>query len=86
MLGARKIDSRFVVVEVADSGPGIPPEAKAQIFDRFYRLSAGDGFGLGLAIAREAFDVIGGRLALDARDEGGTRASVTLPLAAVLRS
>ena len=46
------------VVEVADDGPGIPPQLRAQIFDRFVRgegpadTAVGPGSGLGLAIVR----------------------------------
>jgi len=43
------------VLEVEDSGPGIPPEERERVFDRFYRVlgTASDGSGLGLAIVRE---------------------------------
>jgi two-component system sensor histidine kinase TctE len=44
-----------VVLAVEDSGPGIPPEERGRVFDRFYRVlgSGVDGSGLGLAIVRE---------------------------------
>jgi two-component system sensor histidine kinase TctE len=43
------------VLEVEDSGPGIPPEERERVFDRFYRVlgTQSDGSGLGLAIVRE---------------------------------
>jgi two-component system sensor histidine kinase TctE len=43
------------VLEVEDSGPGIPPEERERVFDRFYRVlgTGSDGSGLGLAIVRE---------------------------------
>jgi signal transduction histidine kinase len=52
---------------VADNGTGIPPEAREQIFHRFYRLEGtrASGSGLGLAIARELADVMGGRIELE---------------------
>jgi two-component system sensor histidine kinase TctE len=42
-------------LEVEDSGPGIPPEERERVFDRFYRVlgTQSDGSGLGLAIVRE---------------------------------
>jgi two-component system, OmpR family, sensor kinase len=56
------------VIQVVDTGPGIPAEQRERVFDPFYRLpgSAGDGSGLGLAIAREAALRLGGSVALDA--------------------
>jgi signal transduction histidine kinase len=55
-------------LEVADTGPGIPPEERDRIFDRFYRGSAGRrggaGTGLGLAIVHELANRWGGRILL----------------------
>jgi two-component system OmpR family sensor kinase len=60
-------DGGRALLAVADDGPGIPAEAREQIFHRFYRLEGtrASGSGLGLAIARELADVLGGRLELD---------------------
>ncbi|HVA89479.1 MAG TPA: HAMP domain-containing sensor histidine kinase [Chloroflexota bacterium] len=69
---------------VTDSGPGIPPEQLARIFDRFYRADAsrtGQGMGLGLAIARTFVEAHGGRIAAINLPAGGARFTVTLPLA-----
>ena len=52
-------------IEVSDTGPGIPPELQARIFDRFYRGSrepGATGAGLGLAIAKQAVEANGGHL------------------------
>jgi signal transduction histidine kinase len=74
---AKRTDDRATVT-VADDGPGIPAADRSRVFDRFYRATeAGDGFGLGLAIVREAAVVLGAELALDS-DEDGTRVSITL--------
>jgi signal transduction histidine kinase len=74
-----------VEVEVSDDGPGIPPEQRGAVFERFTRLdnararSAG-GTGLGLAIAREIVDKHGGTLRLSDNTAGATFV-VTLPAA-----
>jgi signal transduction histidine kinase len=49
-------DSGKVVVEIVDSGPGIPPDLLPRVFDRFFRIEGSDteGSGLGLAIAKHA--------------------------------
>jgi two-component system, OmpR family, sensor kinase len=63
------------VVEVIDTGPGIPPAERSRIFAPFYRPagSAGAGSGLGLAIARDAAARCGGTISIDARaDPPGT--------------
>jgi PAS domain S-box-containing protein len=68
-----------VLIEVVDSGPGIADEHRPHVFDRFYRVREDkEGFGLGLAIVREAVDVIGGELELDS-GANGTRVSIALP-------
>lgn len=55
---------------VANDGPEIPAEARARVFDRFYRLDGrrASGSGLGLAIARELAELMGGRVELETRD------------------
>jgi signal transduction histidine kinase len=69
-------------VEVADAGPGVPPEERELIFERFQRGSATggeEGFGLGLAIGRELARRLGGDLTL-ASDDGVTGARFVLSL------
>ena len=53
---------------VSDNGPGIPPESREQVFERFYRLegTVASGSGLGLAIARELAGLMGGRIEIEA--------------------
>src|SRR5262249_26806289 len=62
-LRASRGEGKLVMIEVQDTGKGIPPDEQDRVFDRFYRGSAtheGDGFGLGLPIARSMVDVMGG--------------------------
>ena len=73
------------VLTVADDGPGIPPDAREVVFERFTRLDdartvADGGVGLGLAIARDVAERHGGTLEL-AADGPGARFVLTLPLA-----
>jgi heavy metal sensor kinase len=75
-------------VAVSDSGPGIAPEVRTRIFDRYERggRSRTDdigGSGLGLAIAKWAVEVNGGHLSLENTDETGSTFRITLhrPLA-----
>lgn len=69
---------------VADEGPGIPPEFRERIFDRFVRVDEGrsraaGGDGLGLAIARWAVEVNGGRITAGSGASGGAEFSIVLP-------
>jgi signal transduction histidine kinase len=73
------------VVEVADTGPGIPAEAAAHIFERFYRADAShsravEGTGLGLAIVRGIVRAHVGTVAVTERPGGGSLFIVRLPL------
>lgn len=70
-----------VVISVADEGPGIAPEDRAAIFERFFRGATRgeiEGSGLGLAIAKRAIDRAGGTLQLDEDRLRGTRFLVFL--------
>jgi signal transduction histidine kinase/HAMP domain-containing protein len=72
-----------VHVAVADTGPGIAPEERARVFDRFYRSGARDseGFGLGLAIVLQAVRAMNGAVEIESAPGVGTTAHVTLPRA-----
>jgi heavy metal sensor kinase len=69
------------VVDVTDTGPGIPEDVKPRIFDRFYRGDTGaeSGTGLGLSIAKGAVEANGGDLTLYRSGPAGTRFRITLP-------
>ena len=73
-----------VGVTVRDTGPGIPADARAQVFDRFYRADpargrAGSGSGLGLSICREVAEAHGGRVWVESEEGEGSSFSLALP-------
>jgi len=72
-----------VVLEVEDDGPGIPAAEYARALERFYRVpgTAGEGNGLGLAIADEIARLHGAQLSLaPAGAQGGLRVRLVMPL------
>jgi signal transduction histidine kinase len=81
--GTIEVRSRPGAVDVLDRGPGLAPDELAAVFERFHRGSAGRagpaGTGLGLPIARELARRWGGEVALDNREGGGARATLTVP-------
>lgn len=81
---ATRIAGARAVITVADRGPGIPVDAQAHIFDRFYRVDGSrskdsGGSGLGLAITREIVEAHGGTISLESRVGTGSTFTVTLP-------
>jgi len=75
-----------ILVSVADTGAGIPDEAQAHIFDRFYQADVSrkggrkHGAGLGLAIVHEIVQAHGGRIGVRSRLREGTTFEIFLPL------
>jgi signal transduction histidine kinase len=70
-------------VSVRDHGVGIAPEHRERVFDRFYMAHNTDhlsGLGIGLFLARQVVDMHGGRIWVEAPDDGGTRVVVRLPV------
>jgi signal transduction histidine kinase len=74
----------FVEVSIADTGPGIPPDDLARIFERFYQVDKsrrrGRGTGLGLAIIKEIIDAHGGYIRAQSKEGTGTKFTVVLPI------
>ncbi|HEX2010013.1 MAG TPA: sensor histidine kinase, partial [Roseateles sp.] len=79
----QRCDEHFAVLEVADSGPGIPPREREKVFSRFYRLpdAGAEGCGLGLAIVQQIAERYGATVALDTAREGGLRVTVRFRIA-----
>ena len=78
-------ENGHAVLEVADSGIGIPQAEQARLFERFYRAStateqAVPGTGLGLAIAKAIVEAHGGRIGVESDEGTGARFRVELPV------
>jgi signal transduction histidine kinase/CHASE3 domain sensor protein len=72
----------WALVEVTDTGPGIPPDKKDYIFEEFSRLGGGDtpGAGLGLAISKLLAQALGGRITVESEVGRGSTFTLWLPL------
>jgi len=77
------VEDKEAVVVVADDGPGIPERELPHVFERFHRgrqeRGTTTGAGLGLSIARELTEMMGGRIVAESPPQGGARFSVRLP-------
>ncbi len=79
-----KNESEGIVLSVADTGIGIPPELQERIFERFYRVDKSrskelGGTGLGLSIVKHAVMIHHGIIDLQSVENGGTTVTVTFP-------
>lgn len=75
---------RIAIVRVSNTGPGIPPDKREKVFERFYRLEKSrsketGGTGLGLAIVKHAALYHGGDVSVESEENAGTRFTVRLP-------
>jgi two-component system sensor histidine kinase BaeS len=78
---ASRAESSWVVVEVADTGSGIPAQLLPSVFDRFTKGPESNGSGLGLAIAREIVVAHGGTISVESEPGRGSTFTVRLPSA-----
>jgi two-component system phosphate regulon sensor histidine kinase PhoR len=79
-------DGSMAVIEVADTGVGIPPEHHSRVFERFYRVDRArsrelGGTGLGLAIVKHLCLAMGGQVSVESQPKHGATFEVRLPLA-----
>ena len=86
-LGAR-VDGSEILLWVADSGRGIPPDAMPRVFEKFYQVERGDtrvagGAGLGLYISRGRVEAQGGRITVVSDVDQGSRFEIRFPLVPV---
>lgn len=80
--GEEHADGTGAVIEVADTGPGIPEEHRPHIFEKYYQVerSRAVGTGLGLAIAKEVVEAHGGEIRLEPPGDAGARFRIRLPV------
>ena len=76
-------ENAATVIEVSDTGPGVPPAMRAKLFTTFFSSSRAGGSGLGLVIAADLVRAHGGSITLApaaARDDSGAKFRITLPM------
>lgn len=71
-------DGAVVTIDVADTGPGVPEQARKRLFQAFQSVARKDGSGLGLAISAELISAHGGQIEL-VNNEGGATFRITIP-------
>jgi PAS domain S-box-containing protein len=76
---SRRVDARTIEVSVRDRGPGLPADAPARVFERFYSTKR-DGMGMGLAIARSIVEAHAGTLDAENAPGGGARFWFRIPV------
>ena len=84
--GQVQFDGRpHLSLQVADDGPGIPSEHLPHIFDRFYQADTSstreaEGSGIGLTLAKELVELLGGRIEVQSESGKGTQFTIRLPI------
>jgi K+-sensing histidine kinase KdpD len=88
-IAARRGEGDMIEVSVEDEGPGVPPDLRERVFDKFFRADAAGvaaaglrptGTGMGLAIARGIVEAHGGHIRIEDAPRRGARFVFTLPI------
>jgi len=74
-----------VVVRLEDEGAGIPPEHLPHVFEPFFTTKGSQGLGLGLSMAKEVMERVGGSISVENRGGGGARFTLSFPRAPARR-
>lgn len=85
VLKTRVEEGDWFIIEIIDTGMGIPPEKIDIIFDRFYQVEQGstrrgEGTGIGLALVKEFIRLMQGNIEVDSHPDRGSRFTVRLPV------
>ncbi len=80
-----KIENNTILISIADNGPGIPLQYQDKVFERFFRIPAGNvhnvkGYGLGLSYAKSIVERHKGTLTLISKETQGTEFIISIPL------
>jgi two-component system phosphate regulon sensor histidine kinase PhoR len=84
-----EVADKMVTVSICDNGPGIPPNDRTRVFERFYQVDSprtgsprhnGRGTGLGLAIAKHIVEAHGGKIWAEGNIPTGTNIQFSIPL------
>jgi signal transduction histidine kinase len=73
-------ESDDAIIQVADTGPGIPEDLREEVFSPFMSTKSGTHLGLGLSVVRSSLKRYGGEVALTEADQGGTVLHLRLPI------
>jgi signal transduction histidine kinase len=84
-ISAEEMNGRFVRVDVTDTGIGMSKEARAHLFEKFYRISSPEttgitGTGLGLFITKSIMEKMGGDIFVKSKPGEGSTFSITIPI------
>ncbi len=82
--GQQKKNINYIIIDIEDNGPGVPANQLNKIFNPFYRVDTArekktGGFGLGLAIAKQAIHLHHGKIQASNRKQGGLLVRILLP-------
>jgi two-component system, cell cycle sensor histidine kinase and response regulator CckA len=78
-IATRTDDKGRVVIEIEDTGRGIPTEVARRLFEPFFTTTPMHGLGLGLAISRDVVAALGGEISIDSVEGKGTTVRVVIP-------